>query len=181
MSKRFLAVALVLTLLATGGWALAQQSRPPGTFPPPDDTIPRGVQVGRPPGPQVAPPPAPPPPPVRAIPGRFTVVAAGAQAVQVDTATGDTWLLHPSGDGRAVWVPTRRLNSDKEVGAWQKAKATSRREQEKEKAELDDLRRIQQQRAQVEREQAQKAEAEALRALEDAQRRLKELQKKQAP
>jgi hypothetical protein len=109
------------------------------------------------------------------------VVQAGAQAVLLDTATGKTWLLQPGGDGRAVWVPARRLDSDKEISAWQKARAAERREQDTEKARIDDLIRDQHERALVEQQRALQAEAETRRALDEAKRRLLELQKKQVP
>jgi hypothetical protein len=52
-------------------------------------------------------------------PGRFTVAPAGNSAVLLDTLTGRTWVLQPAGEGNAVWIPTRRFDTAKEVFLWQ--------------------------------------------------------------
>ena len=179
MSKRFLAVVLLLTLLAAGGWALAQENRGqnPGSNAP--KNLPRGLPATFPGQPAAS--------GVPAAPGRYAVVQVGAQAVLLDTATGKTWLLQPGGQGRAVWVPARRLDSDKEVQGWQEehqdrgAQREKAREEEQRalqareaalRAELEAL----QQRARAQEEQARRREEEARRAVEEV---LRQLQKKQ--
>jgi hypothetical protein len=190
MSKRFLSVALVLTLLAAGGWALAQQDRPqaPGPIAPQDKPAPgRTIPVVPSIIPGQAGPAAAPAP--QATPGRYTMVAAGAQAVLLDTATGKTWVLVRSGVS-AVWVPARRLESDKDVQRWQeenqqrgsqreKARAEELQAREAElRAELQALRA----RAQAQEEQARRREEEARRAVEQVLRQLeKKLRQEKEP
>jgi hypothetical protein len=134
MSKHFVGVALVLALLGAGGWALAQQggsaagaggpvAEPgPGAQPNLPVVLPAG-------GSQPAAPAA------QATPGRYTVAAAGAQAVLLDTATGKTWLLQAGRAGRAVWMPAQRLDSDKDLRKWLQEEKASDADQDKIRAE----------------------------------------------
>jgi hypothetical protein len=52
-------------------------------------------------------------------PGRFSVAPAGNSAILLDTLTGKSWWLQPAGEGNAVWLPTRRFDTDKEFLLWQ--------------------------------------------------------------
>jgi hypothetical protein len=185
MSKRYLAVAALLTFTVTAGWVLAQQFG--------DGRVGGGktttVQGG------TAAPPAP---------GRYAVAVSDKTSVLLDTATGKSWVLVHSGS-RGVWLPTRRLDSDKEADAWREDEKTRFRErtpiEKKEKAQLEDQLQAERARADVERKKATQAQADAQaqrdraaaeaakareaevrarQALEDAQRRLKELEQKRA-
>jgi hypothetical protein len=139
MSKRFAAAALALGLLAAGGWALAQQAQQqgPGSAAPPSD-----VPVV----PDVAPdrPGQPPPPAGPAAPGRYAVVRLDKGALLVDTATGKTWDLERGADGRAAWVPARRLDVKKDVERWrqeEKARGAAAQDRLRElEAELERVR-----------------------------------------
>jgi hypothetical protein len=176
MSKRTLAVALTLTLVAAAGWALAQQDQP--VVPPPAE----GATVPQP----VAPAPSldvPAPPRAGRLagsgtPGRYAVALSGERGLLVDTATGKTWDLARSADGRAAWLPARRLDADKDVQQWfdqQRQQGAARLEQEHQKARYA---------AEVARAQRERVGAEAQQAklrdeLRRTERRLKELQAQQ--
>jgi hypothetical protein len=147
MSKRHLAVALALVFALSGGWALAQQLGGGG----PPTTV------------QGAP----------AAAGRYAVAVSDQTSVLVDTVSGKTWVqVHA--DGRAVWLPARRIDSDKEADAWRQEERDRFRDrrhlEKKEKAELEHL-------IQDERQKAAQAEADARRALEEAKRRLEDLER----
>jgi hypothetical protein len=48
--------------------------------------------------------------------GRFSLVASGNTTVLLDTATGKTWLLSPSGThGAPFWFPVPRIDSVRDV------------------------------------------------------------------
>jgi hypothetical protein len=159
MSKRTLTVAVALALVAAGGWALAQQT---GVVPPPAA------------GPQAPPVPKAP----RGATGRYAVALAGERGLLVDTAAGKTWELVRGSDGRAAWIPARKLGSDKEARQWLGAEKERAADQERAKAAAL--------RAEAKREAARPRDLSqehdlALRALEAAQRRLRELERKATP
>jgi hypothetical protein len=89
MTRRMVLGLVVVVMLATGGWVLAQQQ--PG----------QGGDKGA------------------ASSGRFAVAPAGNGAILVDTATGKTWFLHHSVDKSrpSVWLPMDRLEGD-EASRW---------------------------------------------------------------
>jgi hypothetical protein len=60
------------------------------------------------------------PDPKKADPGagHLTVSPAGQSAVLLDTTTGKTWILSHSVDGTAVWLPLRRIDSEREAHEW---------------------------------------------------------------
>ena len=175
MSTRLFTAVLVLVLAAVGGWALAQQSRPPSSFPRPDEPAP--VQQ---PGAQAVPQPGlggklPP------AAGRYHVALAGERGVLVDTATGKTWDLVRGRDGRAVWLPARKLDSDKEIRQWldaEKDRGAVLRERER---ALEREAALLQAEQEAQQRQAAERTQQALRALEEARRRLAELESKGAP
>ncbi|MDX2035914.1 MAG: hypothetical protein SFX72_04625 [Isosphaeraceae bacterium] len=50
---------------------------------------------------------------------RFAVVSMGESAVMVETRSGKTWVLFPSGDGRpGAWLPTTRIDDRSEAEQW---------------------------------------------------------------
>jgi hypothetical protein len=179
MSKRIQAVAVALALLAAGSWALAQQNAPlPAENVPagpafqPDVPLPRGPLP--PPAVNVVKAPAAPRAP-QGFPGRYAVALSGERGLLLDTATGKTWDLGRSADGRAAWLPTRRLESEKDVQQWldqQRQRGAARLELQRAKDRLA----AEVARAQQERQQADALQAklrDKLRLLED---RLRELQ-----
>jgi hypothetical protein len=181
MSKRYVAVAMLLCLLAAGGWALAQQGRlqEPGLEDPRQKAAP-GANL--PVVPSIIPGQAGPAtvPSAQGTPGRYAVVQVGVQGVLLDTATGKTWLLQAGSAGRAVWLPAVRLDSEKDVRKWQEEEPQRDRAHQREKAreeqrqalqaEIDQLRRL-----------ADPAQTDAARRLQALEQRLRELQKNQAP
>ena len=60
------------------------------------------------------------PDPKKADPGpiHLTVSPAGQSAVLLDTTNGKTWVLSRSVDGTAVWLPARRIDSEREAREW---------------------------------------------------------------
>ena len=172
MSKRLFAAAVAAALVGLGGWALAQQAQQNQSGLPATGggaSPPAAVQVA-PPGPGVIAQPGGRPAP-GAAPGRFAVVRLERDgAVLVDTATGKTWELQRSRDGRAAWVPLRRLDSDKDVRTWQQERDAGRAAaRDRERDLLQEVDRA--------RREAQVQEEQARRALEEARRRLEELQR----
>jgi hypothetical protein len=176
MSKRVLA-ALSLALLAAAGWASAQ---PPAEAPNPPLVIQRAQDpdvVVAPPGLGGPPRGAAPGRRASASPGRYAVVRLDKGALLVDTVTGQTWDLERGADGRAAWVPARRLESEKDVRDWLK-------EREARRAAAQDRQRDLLEQAEKVRHDVRLQEEEARRALEQARRRLEELQRakdKEAP
>ena len=51
-------------------------------------------------------------------PVHFTVSPAGNSAVLLETTTAKTWVLSHSVDGTAVWLPARRIDSEREARDW---------------------------------------------------------------
>jgi len=50
---------------------------------------------------------------------RYAVTPAGTGAVMVETATGRTWVLQHSADGRrTVWLPADRIDDPKQAEQW---------------------------------------------------------------
>lgn len=49
---------------------------------------------------------------------RLTVSPADKSAVLLDATTGKTWVLSHSVDGSAVWLPIRRIDSEREMHEW---------------------------------------------------------------
>jgi hypothetical protein len=161
MSKRFLAAALPLGLLAAAGWALAQRAPPAGT---PGEVVPPPAAAGQKPPPVVRGPSAPaaagqkpapvvadPSPSLDAVaapargappkgvgaPGRYAVALSGERGLLVDTATGRTWELRRGAGGRSVWAPVRRLGSGRDFQQWldrQKALGADRKAKERKEA-----------------------------------------------
>jgi hypothetical protein len=180
MSSRILVAVLSLPVLAPAGWALAQQA---GQRPVPvDPTAVRPVEA--PPNPVLVQPGQPAAP---AMPGRYAVAtSASGSLVLVDTVTGRTWTMRSVNlTGPGVWLPIRRLDSDKEVQKWLQEEGM--RGAEREKA-VDQERRAAQEREaalrlelEAIRRQAQAQEEQARRALQQAEQRLLELEKKKAP
>jgi hypothetical protein len=174
MSKQMLTV-VVLALAAAGGWALAQQSRPPSSFPRPDEPAPV-QQSGAPAVPQPGlggklPPAA----------GRYHVALSGERGVLVDSATGKTWDLVRGNNGRAVWLPARKLDSDKDIRQWldsEKDRGAALRERER---ALEREAALLQAEQEAQQRQAAERTQQALRALEEARRRLAELEQRRAP
>ena len=85
MTRRSVIIALVVGMLALGGWAWAQQK-----------------VTG----------------PVPLFSGPFAVSQVGQSAILLDTSSGKTWELTHSADGQAVWLPGKRIDSEKEAEEW---------------------------------------------------------------
>jgi hypothetical protein len=51
--------------------------------------------------------------------GPFVVSSAGQSAVLLDTKSGKTWVLTHSVEGRSIWLPARRIDSEEEARDWQ--------------------------------------------------------------
>jgi hypothetical protein len=67
----------------------------------------------------LAQPGAPGPQKAEAQPGRYAVSGSGDKAVLLDTATGKTWQLRDSADGRTpTWLPLSRIDDPKEAAKW---------------------------------------------------------------
>jgi hypothetical protein len=166
MFKRMVVATLAGVLVCAGGWALAQQAAPQAETG--SGEAKKSKDKDRKKGERKM---------GTGTPGRYTVATAGSSAVLLDTATGKTWVLHRPRDGRAVWLPAQRVDSEEDAKklleqerarGQEKAQALER-ELEAARAAADDLRRE----AEVQRE-------EARRALLEAQRRLQELEQKKA-
>jgi hypothetical protein len=79
-----------------------------------------------------------------ATPGRYAAAASGADFVLLDTATGKTWLLHPSADERRpAWLPVQRIDDPKQAEDWLVKEEAVKREQEERKAKEEAVRRDQ--------------------------------------
>jgi hypothetical protein len=180
MFKTFLAAVLTCALLAAAAWALAQQA-----VPAPRDDAPRPAARQQPPSADLA-PPVPQPretAPARAgsRPARYAVALSGERGLLVDTDTGGTWDLQRDARGRAVWVPARRLDAEKDYREWIERESKLHREEvlkdrEKARQKAADAARVR-----LDRERLDAAtEREAVRqALRDAELRLKTLQDQQ--
>jgi hypothetical protein len=120
--------------------------------------------------------------------GPFAVAASGETAVLLDTASGKTWVLRRAADGGAVWVPARRLDSEKGARAWleeERAKGTALQDQERaRRAALEDRGRVRAEEAEKEAQRlrmqemlrrAQLDRERARTALEEAERRVRQL------
>ena len=105
MTRRNLIVTFVVGFLALGGWAWAQQKNPglPG--------MPTPQQEG----------------------GPYAVASVGQSAILLDTKTGKTWELTHSADGQAVWLPGKRIDSDKEAEEWRHRDKNFRQQLEEKK------------------------------------------------
>jgi hypothetical protein len=90
MPRRHVIVALVVATLAFSGWAWAQ-TRIQGP------QAPQAPLLGG---------------------GPFAVSSVGQSAILVDTSSGKTWELTHSVDGQAVWLPGKRIDSEKEAEEW---------------------------------------------------------------
>jgi hypothetical protein len=179
MSQRIFILTLAVALVGIATWAVAQQAKP---------VEPGGSQNAL-SGPALQPEPKK----AEGGHGPFAVAASGETAVLLDTARGKTWVLQQAGNGGAVWVPARRLDSEKEAREWleeKRAKGTALQDQVRaHRAALEARQRARQEEAEKERGRLfrQQQEGERLRAaredrerarkaLEDAERRLRELE-----
>ena len=67
-------------------------------------------------------------------PGRYVVTNTAAGAVLVDSATGQTWVLHPGHDGPTsvsmppAWEPATRLDTREATDKWKEMEWRRRRE-----------------------------------------------------
>jgi hypothetical protein len=50
--------------------------------------------------------------------GSFAVSGSSDPTVLVDTRSGKTWILIRGSEGQWTWLPTKRIDSDKEVQDW---------------------------------------------------------------
>jgi len=93
-----------------------------------------------------------PPPPVLGG-GPFAVSPVGQSAILLDTSSGKTWELTRSVDGQVVWLPGKRIDSEKEAEDW-------REREKKVRQQLEQQRGIQEQKD--ERKQLDKEDVERL-------------------
>jgi len=88
MFRRFAIGILIGGFLVTGSWVMAQQERP-------DAKKATSTEVGP-----------------------FVASPAGDTAVLLETKSGKTWVLTRSVDGRLMWLPASRIDSEEEAGVW---------------------------------------------------------------
>ena len=102
MTRRDVIVALVAGALALGGWAWAQQKKPASSGPQTEatDPQPKGFPGSLPAG------------------GPFAVSQVGQSVFLLDSSSGKTWELTHSAGGQAVWLPGKRIDSEKEAEEW---------------------------------------------------------------
>jgi hypothetical protein len=103
MTRRNVIVALVVVILALGGWAWAQRIQGPQG--------PQAPLLGG---------------------GPFAVSQVGQSAILLDTSSGKTWELTHSTDGQAVWIPGKRIDSEKEAEEWRHHERDLRKKQDEE-------------------------------------------------
>jgi tetratricopeptide (TPR) repeat protein len=117
MSKRYLILAAVLTLVIAG-LTFAQKEATPAENPPFPSPSPSPSPFSVPPAAtelsdKDAAPPLPVwyPPPVA---GTYTIFTAARKTYLLNTATGNVWELGRRADGRAAWLLTQRMESAEE-------------------------------------------------------------------
>jgi len=72
------------------------------------------------------------PPPAVSGGGPFAVSPVGQSAILVDASSGKTWELTHSVDGQAVWLPGKRIDSEKEAEEWRHHERDLRKKQDEE-------------------------------------------------
>jgi len=118
MKRHHVMIAVVVGLLAMGGWGWAQQRNQPHV-------------------------PVQPPTPVTFTGGPFAVSPVGQSAILVETSSGKTWEMTRSAEGQVVWLPCKRIDSEKEAEEWRQIENRKRQQLEEERRIHERERRIQ--------------------------------------
>ncbi|HLW68875.1 MAG TPA: hypothetical protein VKS79_26425 [Gemmataceae bacterium] len=75
--------------------------------------------------------------------GPFAVSQVAQSAILVDTSSGKTWELAHSVDGQAVWLPGKRIDSEKEAEEWRQHEKKMRQQLDEENKLRERERRLQ--------------------------------------
>jgi hypothetical protein len=64
--------------------------------------------------------------------GPFAVSPVGQSAILVDSSSGKTWEMTRSAEGQVVWLPCKRIDSEKEAEEWRQVENKKRQQLEEE-------------------------------------------------